>query len=446
MSVATTERQHEQLRSPDLFGIAVPETQDDFEIRARAAQFIGRIVSGHTVECDLEGDELKTEYGSLFDAIRAAGEGNVEARDMVRTNVRTDVTERTIKSGHVSKVTLQVDKEGRVYQYGQSMRSIQANSLRFGLAVNNWQMRERSKIEAINSFRIEHFNKQGLLHNHSFVVFSCVPDNMSQEEQKESGFFTDTMSCAIQVTTIKDGNLTTETGFVAGVKQSGGERYDAEAVVRVAKKLGVDLSGKTTTEILNTPLLVPNALIKNGTIDLVKLWDEEEGTFFGRSEQPQDYLRYLQKCQEREDMLQPKVDLITQELIDQAPYIRNEVEASQLLDTLSGKHMIEQAVFDESIDPHVFGDISAIAIYQARRAFEIGDNTTALAYIDHAKAHDDSKSCPGGPGKSKDSSTIESSESCTFVSKKCPKCGAKNVLTTVTATKIRGVCGCSARK
>lgn len=35
---------------------------------------------------------------------------------------------------------------------------------------------------------------------------------------------------------------------------------------------------------------------------------------------------------------------------------------------------------------------------------------------------------------------------CTFVSKRCPKCGAKNVLTKVTKTRITGSCGCSKRK
>jgi phage FluMu protein Com len=39
-------------------------------------------------------------------------------------------------------------------------------------------------------------------------------------------------------------------------------------------------------------------------------------------------------------------------------------------------------------------------------------------------------------------STHTSDEECVFVSKKCPKCDKKNVVTTVTSTHIRGSCGC----
>lgn len=39
----------------------------------------------------------------------------------------------------------------------------------------------------------------------------------------------------------------------------------------------------------------------------------------------------------------------------------------------------------------------------------------------------------------------DSLKECTFTSKECPECHAKNVLTTVTATKISGSCGCSKR-
>lgn len=52
--------------------------------------------------------------------------------------------------------------------------------------------------------------------------------------------------------------------------------------------------------------------------------------------------------------------------------------------------------------------------------------------------NDSPQSAFGGLDKNK--------EKCTFISKTCPKCGAKNVLTTVTATQISGSCGCRASK
>ena len=40
----------------------------------------------------------------------------------------------------------------------------------------------------------------------------------------------------------------------------------------------------------------------------------------------------------------------------------------------------------------------------------------------------------------------DDNENCTFISKQCPECGAKNVKTRSTATHISGACGCSVRK
>jgi hypothetical protein len=429
--------------------VAITELERDKVACEKAEQFIKAIGATATRQA-FENIPYEAEpvvpIESLYDAIQGAAKGNETARNMVKTNAKTDVVERTIKSGHVTEIFMSVDEIGTIQQYGQSLESIQENSLR--LAADNPKMRTRVVAETRNAFRLKQEHKRGTLKDHSFVVFSCAADNMTSAEAEKAGFFTDTMSCAIQVTTEKDGELSIESAFVAGVKRPGGPRVDINTVVAIGEEFGIDFSGMNAAEILGTPILVPNSMIKNGALDFVEMWDGYQGdTFFGESREKQDYLEYRKQCEEREQMLQPKVDLIVQELIDEAPHIHSRVEATQRLNKISGKHMVQQAIFDTAINPKVFGPISAPAIIEARMHFEQGNIEQGFEQMNFAIKNEQSNSCPGGPsgGSSEQGSVSDSEKTCTFVSKKCPQCGAKNVLTTVTATRISGSCKCVKR-
>ena len=447
-----------QIEPPQLYAVpeiplveAVSEMIEDRLVRQRAAKFIANCVIAKEVECPAT-ENLKVQpIESLHDAIQKATEGDPVARRMVETNVRTDVIERTIKAGHVLKVDLHVDEAGEILQHGQNIESVQANSLRY--VSNSWQMRERTEAEATNAFRIAQLRRQGKLKDYSFVVFSRAADNMTSQKMTDVGFFTDTMSCAIQVTTEKNDHLTTETAFVAGVKKPGEERHDAQTLVAVADRLGKNLRSKTAAQIIDYPFLVHNSLLPNGAINLVELWDENNSTFFGEERPVEDYLEYLNKCQEREEMFQPKVDSIVQELINEAPTIENPLDAVKRLHKLSGKHMIEQATFDHSINPQVFGPVAAQHIEQARILFEQGDYTKGVDHITVAKANDRSNSCPSGLNSSTDPQNTNDEKAndngdCEYVSKECPICHEKNVKTKVkkiseTKTIISGSCGCA---
>ncbi len=433
---------------------AVPDMASDELVRRRAAKFIGAcLLENEVAVASSESVQITRPIESLYDALQLASEGHQEAYRMIETNVRTDVVERTIKAGHVIKVDLMIDEAGKIQQHGQSMETVQANSLRF--ASNSWQMRERTEAETTNAFRIEQLHRHGELQDYSFVVFSMAADNMTEAEMQKVGFFTDTMSCAIQVTTANGSRLSTESAFVAGIKEPGGVRHDAGAIITLAARFGVDLAGKTAAEIINTPLKIHNSLLPNGVVDLVKLYDECVGdSFFGEAHPKQDYAEYVRKCQERERMLQPKVDAITRELIAKLPYIHNRIQAAQALDRISQKHMVEQAVFDHSINPKVFGP-AAEHIVLARQYFETGNIEQGIAETNQAKATAQSNSCPAalidgteqkGSGAESNGSGSSDDEDCEFVSKKCPKCGEKNVLTKVTKHSISGSCGCSVKK
>ncbi len=432
----------------DSQAIAISEAPEDCEIQQKAARFIGSVATSATFELKAHA----SRFNSLFEAMQAAYHGDPEALSLVRLNVKTDVVERTIKAGHVIEVAVNVGDNGVSHQSGQSMYSVQANALKF--AAKTPQMRARTEAEVTNHFRLEHYQRTGMLEGHSFVVFSCAPDDMTAAEMKQAGFFTDTMSCSIQVTTVRNGKLVTESVFVAGIKQPGGTRHDIRAVRAIAQSFGVDFSNKSVTEMLNSPILVSNENIQNGGVDIAERFDIEvdadsgagsRATFFGQDQKPKNYITYKTECREREAAFKPKVDAITNEIVRLYPQMRDEVHACQMLNEISGKHMIEQAIFDYSIDPQVFGYLSAEDIYRARRAMEAGEVERGLEYMYRAKQNDQSDSCPGGVS-GRTSESRDDDESCTFVSKKCPKCGAKNVLTTVTATKIKGTCGCTASK
>ena len=434
----------------ELRAIAIPEMPGDQLVRARAARFAGNCIANQEVAVEYL---PKSPINSLFEALPLAAEGDLAARSMIRTNVLTDVSERTLKSGHVTEVELTVDERGLVHQDGHSLESIQANNILF--TSHSPQMQERVDAEVNNVFRLSNELRAGRLEQNSFVVMSRAADNMSLDKMREIGFFTDTMSVSIQVIR-KDGDkLLMETAFVAGAVRPGEERHDAQTIAAIGNRLGVDLRNKSAAELIDTPLLIPNKLIPHGVIDIVELYDASasEEVFFGEAKPSQDYQAYRRKCIEKETQFKPLVEKITDQLIDEAATIHNPVEATQRLAKLSGQAMVQQAMFDYDIMPEVFGTHAAEYITAGRLQFEQGNYEAGMRLTLEAKRVEKSSSCPNGGGSSvvgeqgsSESSSKESeSGDCEFVSKECPKCGAKNVHTTVSRGVIKGRCGCRAK-
>lgn len=439
---------------------AVPELSGDAEARQRAANFIGAVAAGAWRETMPQSDAEEAikikPLESLYDAIKRAAAGNETAYKMVETNVATDVIERTIKAGHIISVDLMVDEAGTIQQHGQSMESVHANSLRF--ASGNQQMRERTEAETRNAFRIKDFYDQGKLNDYRFVVFSRAADNMSLSDMREAGFFTDTMSCAVQVTSAEDCRLVTESAFVAGKANPEAARHDKATLKALFARLGVDIAAKDATALLDTPLLIHKDLLPDGALNLVEMYDEAAGdTFFGEAKPRQNYQAYKLKCQEREVGFKPKIDAIVSELIAEADTISSRVMAAERLHKLSGKHMIELAGQDFSIDPRVFGDEAAVRIEAARWHYEQGNIQLARQSLQEAVKYDQSSSCPSslknksaGGGLNDAENTGGNKEDddadCDFVSKECPLCRKKDVKTVVKKEGgkkvIRGDCGC----
>ncbi len=393
----------------------VPEMQTDLWSTKQAERFMHSVgssaLSGAEILKSPEVSNEPVESENLRDAIHWAAWGDSSARNMIMTDILTDMVERTIKAGHVMKVGIEVGKDGELLQHGQKLKSVYEMALRH--ASESWQIKERAEAETRNGFRIKDLLAQGALEDYCFVVISRCADNMSDQELADAGFFVDTMSCSIQSTTLESGGLTMESAFVAGVASPGGEQHDKNTVEAMGADLGVDFRDKSAAEIIDTPILIHKSLMPNGVIDLVKLYDSHAGgTFFGEAKERQDYLKYLELCHQREADLQPLVDKITDQLINEVDTIQTPIQAVKRLHELSQENMVEKAMEDTTINPKVFGEVAARHIENARLHIQNGNHDLAEQARQNAQRTAVSSSCPSSMEKElAEASNRESGES-----------------------------------
>ncbi len=385
--------------------VNIAEMPEDRMVKARAERFIKGVgataLNSVEVETVVEADKPEPQIRSLQEAIHDAAWGDETARQLVKRNVTTDLTERVYKSGNITKTKLEVDEVEGIVQFGQSMESVYENSLLY--ASETPKMRGRSEAETRNGFRLEQLRRQGKLKDNYFVVVSRCADDMTDEELSENNFFVDSKSTVIQATTEIDNQdegsrveLEMSSAFVAGVAAPGRERHDKQAVEGMADELGVDYKGKTAVRIIDEPLLIPKAMMPNGVSDLVSLLDKHAGgTFFGEDKEVQDYQEYEKFCEEREQKLAPTVDKIVDQLIAEVDTIKTPVEAVQRVSKLAGESMVKHAIsVDNTIDPRVFGATSAGHIIDARQFAQNGNLALAALAENKAKATEKSTSCP----------------------------------------------------
>lgn len=348
----------------------------------------GELVMPETIETKVK------PIKNLHEAILWASEDDAEGREMVRANVSTQAMETLIKAGNYKRIDLATDEDGDVSQHGQRLKDIHKNAWRY--ASNHPVLADRTLPEANNGARIERLNKQGLLEDNYFVVFSLCAEGLSDEELDELLFFSTTKSMSIQATSSENGSLFTETAFVAGVAEEGAARHDREAVEAIAEGLGTDYSGYSTAEIIDRPLLIPKSQLPGGVIDLVKLLDQMKGTFFGQNKPVQDYEKFKEFCIQREAEFSDDVDQITDQLVIEANILNGPAQASKRMAKLVEERMVQKAVEDESIETWVFGTESANNIEQARLARMQGNQQEANKYEQKAIETAQSGACTAG--------------------------------------------------
>ena len=358
--------------------------QMEVSVNEQAARFMGSVAVGGVLEQTAANDT----QDSLWSAVQAARTGDQEADAMVVANAKSDVIERSIKAGMVTEVTMEIN-DNHIAQHGQSYRAILANSLKY--LADNPVIRRRTEAEVRNGFRMEKLLQEGWLdRGYAMVVFSRA------ENLPEYGFFTDTMSCAIQVTTKEDDHLKTESAFVAGADSE--FVFDHQVVSGLYASLAdEDVSALDPAAIIDKPLLVHKSLLQNGVIDLVKMYDTiAHDTFFGLRQPSQDYLAYRDACRRREEELSGLVRSIADELIDHASDMHSPVDASRYLNKISEKHLLRLATIDWRIDPKVFGPQAAQFINQARAALDKRNYGLFNQSINQAGRYALSSACPGG--------------------------------------------------
>lgn len=372
--------------------MAAEMRQDEF-IKTKAARFIGNVLSQDIVE--VEAVEVAARPQNLKEAIEAAAQGDEDARRTVQLCVKTDVLERTYKTGHVSEVPITEDENGKLIQFGHQMDDVYANTLRYSDPDD--YMHLRSKAEALNAQRIESYNREGLLEDYAFVVFSSVAnlDELSRKEARKRGFFVDTMSMAIQLTTKEEDELVVESAFVGGALDESSERFDIQAIAEVIASLGGEYAEMSPLERLAHPILVHKSLLPKKILSLVERYDQQQGTFFGQAQPIQDYETYREVCQQREDSMADIVERITIALIAEHASLTDPVQAIARLDQLSETETLDRALTDITIDPRVYGAVAAVHIEQARVLVAQGNPFQAQVRLEKAHATADSSSCPG---------------------------------------------------
>ena len=399
------------------------ELHSDELIKRRTAHFIGSVLLEETTELQ----PLTTHRMSLMDAVHEARQGNEEALNMVRINAATDVMERTFKAGHITEISIAQDEHGTLFQFGQPLEEVYANSFRY--MEPSPCMQKRLEAEALNGHRIQAYASSGVLEDYAFVVFSLVPDDMDTKAAKQEGFFTDTMSGVIQVTTKKGDEITVESAFVAGKHDDSHERHDISSIENMLLDLGINYEGKSTTEILSQPLLIHKSIISRGVIDLVERYDAQTESFFGQKQPTQAYDKYRELCQDRERSMQEVSDRVTKRLIESADFLTSPTLASALLNKISEEETLQRALIDTSIDPQVYGQQAAQHIFDARILLAQGKIVESNESMDSAKATAQSSSCAGNLkqlSQETQNTACETSPTCKEVKDgehvKCPGC------------------------
>lgn len=388
--------------------LAVAERAEDMWACWRAERLFKAVGKG-ALATEVTVEAVETTH-TLADTIQAAAEGDEEANQRLEMNASTDLVERAYKAGFVIDIPLKVHDDGTVEQYGQTTSMLYGNTLTY--ANDNPKMQPRAEAETRNGYRIEELNREGWFEaGYSMVVMSRVPINMTRQELKDSSFFDETMSIAIQVTRgVDEGELQVQAGFVAGVKEAGGERHDGQAIVDLAADWGVDYEGLDPTEIIDYPILVHNSLIPNGVIDVAALLDQKipGQSFFGQDKPTQDYLAFREECRQQQASFVSLTKEIANQLKAEAAELTDPVDAIRRLDELSEEKLLLRSLEDHTIDPRVFGPKAAPYITEARMAMHRGDMQKVWLTTQMALKLADSSSCPSGLRK-KDTSPEQDS-------------------------------------
>lgn len=419
--------------------ILVSDLEAEQDLREKTEKLIGRV-------CVAEASKEAPAPMTLKEAAQRAKKGNEQARELVEANVGTDYMERTYKTKNVIRVVLATDEFGNLMQHGQTIEDVNINTLAH---LKNNALRKRGEIEAHNAVRQQHCYETGALKDNAILTWSTVFDEIAREEAEELGYFTENMSCAVQLITEEDGEVVLYSAFVAGSDSADGERFDLDAIVAAAAELGLDYSGMSSNEILSQPGLIPKALLPDGILTVVEKYDQhipgDQERFFGRiHHDSRDYRAHMLECQRREKQVSHHVKQVARSIIEASDTFMRPTDATELLDRLNDKVLKKNIVYDTTIESNVLGNVARQFVEEARLHAEAGNEEATRQAQAKVEQYGRSSSCPKDSASSaevnpsNDGSQPENSES---AGKKrwmsCPFCKkSKAVYADVCADKL----------
>ncbi len=412
--------------------LAESKINDHIEFNNQFRSFIGQVALRRVIEDEFL--ELKEEnlspFRSLYQAIESVKIGvddaiKQPASQMIKQNIRSNLGEITRMSGYVGSPVKSKIFNNKILQHDHDYDDIYANTLIY--TDQNSFLYPISQIETKNYLMMKELVFSAQLNDNYFVIISGTPDDEPETTLADNGYCVDKMPVSIQVMTVQDDQLLTQTAFVAGRVTSNDKRHDRQAIIGMAKSFGIDYDSLPLKEILAKPILIPKSALPEGILGLVKKYDQVLGdTFFGDNKPAQDYNLFQEQCHLFETNLEPLVDSIYTDLITDK-LVQDDVGATEALKKYSKEGLVKIAVTDRTIDPIVFGNIAAGHLETARIAFDNNDQIGLRRSLNFARKTARSFSCPtalinnnsSGDSLSED---IESSDQMPNIIR-CPECG-----------------------
>jgi hypothetical protein len=393
------------LMTPDGQPVAVEaESLPQFpESAHRFQQLLGSVA----LKGSVEPPAAPTEKYNLLEAIHTANTGSKEAEAMLDINIGTAVTEACFKYDHVTKIAMQLNENGELVQFGQTMSEFQFNAIAYRQNRHE-KLQAVTRMEALNGHCIEDLARDGRLKDYHYIVSSLVPQDVPEKDLKQEGYFLNTLTFVTQATTENaDGAIETQSGFSKGTAASEkasfatrvDRRFDIEAVSRVRQRLG--LAPVATTEDALRGILVHKSVLPNGVVDFMRMIDEETAEIAGVPLKSADYYdKLIPKSLEREQSLAGTKQLVKEALLASAPQLRTPMEAVQRIWDLTKEFTVIAAVDNHHIDASIFGQETAHQINETRHFLSIGDAVSAQLALRHAVEVAVISGCGGGAGAS----------------------------------------------
>ena len=345
---------------------------DQLELENQSRASFEKFLGGIAVESSLSSQNKNNlpETTSLHSKLIEAGNGNAQAIASVYANSKIAVIEAIYKRGHISEVKAEINSDGSVSQFGQTMMDINRNALQIFNRPNAY--RKRLEAETLNSHRIESLIKAGLLEDNFLFIPSLYPDDMTNIEAKNYGFFAKTKTNILQTVSVSNGVYELESAFLEGDIYAN-DKTTLQIVSDIYKYFGYDVSNYTVTDILKTPLLIPKSVLPNGLIDLVAMFDKIKGnSFFGtKGEAVGNYNERKALSKKRESNLEQTTNEVVSELISSKT--NSPLDAVNKLIDIVREKVVIRAIYDNSIESSSFGEKAEVFINRGRNMLTIGD-------------------------------------------------------------------------